>query len=323
MDSNISRYLQGEQKFKEGIGPRPEDTKINNVSKKEMEQLKSLKNEGLKFTKTKGKLIKIKRNVSWKSVDVTPKEATKFQKSLWAGGEKVESKSAKYPLPSWTGGKRGELGELLEINLKPKDDEILGNGKTLSSAEAHAIYIYSTNNYLLINGTLDNDSTSLKQWVDAKLSKEEDKSLEKQKAILNEGKSHVNEIAKLAASGINKLPSYEGQLYRGDGMTGAKLDEWRNGKIMVTTKFFSCSSKVEIGEKFARENAIGYMEDKKEEYKPVLYVFNSQNAKDIKKYSEKEEEDERIYNPGQAFRSVGVDETTVPGLAIIFMEEIN
>jgi len=175
---------------------------------------------------------------------------------------------------------------------------------------------------LLINGTLDNDSTSLKQWVDIRLLYEKDKSPEKQEAILEKGKSHVNEIAKLAASGINKLPPYVGQLYRGDGLTNAKLDEWRNGKVMMTTKFFSCSCNVGCGEKFARQNAIDYMKDKGEEYKPVLYVFNSQNAKDIKKYSRNPDEEERVYNPGQAFRSIGVDETAIPGLAIIYMEEI-
>ncbi len=323
MDSTIKSYLEGEQIFKSigKEGPRPEDSKINNVSQKEMKQLNNLKNEGPKLTEKKGKLIKIKKNVSWKSVDITPKEATKFQKSLWTGGKSVESKFPNNP-PLWKGGDKGELGKLLGIDLKPKDDEILENGKTLYGAETHAISLYSGGDYLLINGTLDNDSTSLKQWVDDKSQIAEYNSPEKLKALLKEGKSYVNEIAKLAASGINKLPPYVGQLYRGDGMTNEKLDEWRNGKVMMTTKFFSCSSDVSVGEKFARHNAIDYMKDKGEEYKPVLYVFNSQNAKDIKKYSINPAEDERVYNPGQAFRSVGVDETTVPGLAIIYMEEI-
>jgi len=124
MDPTIKSYLAGAQKFKEGIGiegPRPEDSKIKSISKNEMKKLNSLKNEGPKLTQTRGKLIKFNTTVSWKSVDVTPKEATKFQTLLW------------------NDKKRGELGKVLGTNLKPKDDENLENGKVLYGAEAHAI----------------------------------------------------------------------------------------------------------------------------------------------------------------------------------------
>jgi hypothetical protein len=320
MESTIKNYLSGNQKYKKGAeGPQFEDFKINNISKKEFKK-DQLNHEIPELTQKECKELKIDMSNSWKSIEATPEEVKKFQQSLWKGGQRTQFNTLEKEL-SWSGGEAGEMGKFLLAEYKPKFDKILDNGEVLYGAEAHAINIYSGQHYLLINGTLDNDDTSLKIWGDLYLDYA-DLPQENLAAALAEGQSYVNEIAKLAASGINKLPPFIGQLYRGDAMSNAQLDEWRNGKIMMTTKFFSCSSDVGVGEKFARQNAMEYMQDKGEEYKPVLYVFNSKSAKDISQYSDSPDEEERIYTPGQAFRSVGVDETTVPGLAIIFMEEV-
>lgn len=75
-------------------------------------------------------------------------------------------------------------------------------------------------------------------------------------------------------------------------------------------------------EGFARESAKTYMKDLGKPYKPVLYVFDSKSSRDIHRYSSHPIEEETLYLPGQAFRSIDVDEKTVPGLAIIFLEEI-
>lgn len=312
---SIEKYLKGEQKYEEGKeaeGPKSPDSAVKKISKQEMEKLRQLEKEGPKLTKQEKifRYFEIAKTIPWQSVKATKEEADEFQKSLCVTDEKGHLK-------------RGEIGKVLEWSFRPRDDELIkSTNETLFGGEKNAIRIYTTYNYLVINGTLDKDETSLRQWLGLTYRPSQNVTEEKQIAHLKAVQNHVNTIAKFLTSGINKLPSYQGQIYRGDAMTPAQLNEWRTGKIIMTTKFFSCSPDVGVGEKFARQNAIDYMKDKGVEYKPVLYVFNSKNSKDIRQYSNHEEEDERIYTPGQGFRSVDVDEKTVPGLAIIYMEEM-
>lgn len=257
------------------------------------------------------KPIKQIADLDWTSVKVPEGKAKMFQAGL---GEF---------------NKRGEIGKhIFGVGFKSCSPDLkLDNTTIMWGGEVDAIKLLTSENYLLINGTLDGDKTSLCQWVNFRNDNSleyYDQSLEQlEQPYLIEAQKHVPEIANLAASGINKLPPSWGLIYRGDAMTNEQLDEWRKGdKIMITTKFMSCSTEVDIGEKFAKESAEDYIMNTGKEYRPVLYAFISQSSKNISSFSVYPSEGERIYTPSQAFRGVAVDEQSVPGLAIIFLEEL-
>ncbi len=295
IDDSIKNYIKSNSA---NLG----NEEIGKIIKPKIKQIAMLKSKIPSKDKIKGKEIKLKKTISLKEAEVTKAEAKEFEKKILSS----------------------DFQKLFNLRWSSAEDKKLINGKTLFAAELLSIQIMTTHNYLLVNGTLDDDETSLDIW---KLENFEDKKSsltpEKKEKYLKNAQTYVDTIAKFTASGIRKLPPFKGLIYRGDAMPTGKLDEWRKGKIMMTTKFFSCSCNVAIAEEFSKTSAIEYMAFKGKEYKPVLFVFNSKNSKDISKYSVDSEEDERIYTPGQAFRSIEVDEKTMPGLAIIYMEEIN
>lgn len=315
-DKEIGKYLDGASvlkqrdrllKPKKGIcQPRLRliDTKIDNVVEKEREKLSDLPSEKSVFLseeKDSPELAKklnvykkgqLNQFVNWKDVEVQEKEALEFEKSCSFGG--------------------------IYIDQRFSQPEVMMNKKILFPAEQNAIQYYTSLAYLLINGTLSNDEVSINQWMEINTNMGN-----LQEGLLKKNQSLVPQIAKMIASGLNKIPSYVGEIYRGDALPLESINEWKNGKIMITNKFFSCSPLVDICERFAMSSAQDYMNELGKPYKPVLYVFDSKSSKNISKYSANPREDERIYLPGQAFRSIAVDEKSVPGLAIIFLEEMN
>lgn len=235
---------------------------------------------------------------NYESMAVSVHEAESFQKKL--GTKDQPGVIGKFIYD--------EEGEFVEC---AKEDGKLFGG------EIDGIRIYTSENYLLMNGTLDEDDTSIREWLQYRpeVSIDDD---------LLDIQSHVPQIVKFAVSGLNKLPPYEGMIYRGDAITPRELESWRNGdkQFMYTFKFCSYSIRVDVAEAFAKINAESYINDKAEEYRPVLYAIQSESSKDISGYSLKPDEGERVYAPGQAFRLVDVDEGSVPGLAIIFLKEM-
>lgn len=314
-DKSIQDYInQGPQISKRKINlENTIENKVFNVSEIVMEE-KSNINEISKLSEKKTKHFGLKTKTietDWSAIEASKKEAESFQKKLGSDNEKNPGKIGKYV---HAGG--------IPCDRNLFEDYYFTNGQVLYGGEREAIYIYTSDNYLLINGTLSNDETSLNDWS-KKYFNDPDLVMNKEKlSFLEKAQKHVPELAKMAASGINKLPPYKGNIYRGDAMNREQLAEWREGKTMATSKFFSCSTSVSMGEKYARDSAKSYMSDTNVEYKPVLYVFKSESSKDISKFSHSSGENERIYTPGQAFRSFYVDEESVPGLAIIYLQEL-
>lgn len=310
IDPTITSYLKAGPKALKNknlnLEGNPAEFLVKDIAEKTVAKKDLNNDERSKFIEKKATYFGLKNKIiktSWSTIQVTKKEADSFQKALGVN-KNNPGKIGKY---LYEGG--------IASNRNFFEDMPLDNGNILYGGEREGIYIYTSNNYLLLNGTLSNDATSLNEWE--KCNEEH-----LPKGFLKEAQKHVPEMAKMAASGINKLPPYKGLIYRGDAMTMEQLAEWRDGKIMMTNKFFSCSKSVNTAEDYARNSAISYMQDTKVEYKPVLYIFNSETSKDIKLHSLNKTEDERIYNPGQAFQSVKVDEESVPGLAIIFLKEM-
>ncbi len=291
---SIKRYIKSNS--------RKENKKLEKAISSKIREIAILEVNKLPSDQIKGKKIKLKKIIPLKRAEVTEAEAKKFKNTILSP----------------------EVQKLLDLKWKSGKDIMLTNGKTLFAAELLSIQIMTTHNYLLVNGTLDNDDTSLDMWKEESFEDEKPSLLpEDKEKYLKKAQKYVDDIAKFSASGIRKLPPFKGLIYRGDAVPSEILDEWKKGKIIITPKFFSCSCNVAVAEEFSKINAIEYMAFKGKEYQPVLFVFNSKNSKDISNYSVDSDEEERIYTPGQAFRSIEVDEKTVPGLAIIYMEEIN
>lgn len=302
MNSRVEAYLKSQSASRtHGVM----ESKVNQVIKERKTNSPELDCNSTEMKSDAEEMYKDKQvlKIQWKNINVSEKESESFRQEL--GSEMMP----------------GEVGKFLYGG-----DFVLGLGygdmshKLLYKGEIDGIKIYTSENYLLVNGTLDNDKTSLNDWI-AKRSRLGFPNLSEND--LKDAQKCVMKIAKMAASGINKLPPYEGMIYRGDSMTNEELDGWRTGdKIMITTKFMSCTTKVSLGETYAKNSAKSYINDTNKEYRPVVYAFHSQSSKDITKYSVHPAEDERIYTPGQAFRAFKVDEETIPGLAIIFLEEL-
>lgn len=278
------------------------DTKAVDVVKQQMEQWNIKKTERATIEKTKVGALELgeKETIELRSANVTEQESIAFQQDLGVLGN------------------LGKIGKFVIDNttfsrLENAENKVLENGNIIYAGEQEAINLYTTQHYLLINGTLDSDKTSINQWKASYISKDKN---------LQEAQGYVMQIAEVAISGINKLPPYEGFLYRGDAMTNEKLEEYRQGAVIMNKKFLSCSTNAGVCEKFAKDGALDYIKDTAVDHKAVLFVFKSESAKDIQEFSKVWSEDERIYVPGQGFRSLGVDEKTVPGLAIIYMEEM-
>lgn len=283
------------------------DAKADDVAKRQFEEWNILRSTAPKVEKTKVNdlgLEEQKEVIELRSANVTEDEAIAFQQAL---GEPENP---------------GEIGKFVFIDKTFKriklENEFLENGNILYPGEHEAIRLYTSANYLLLNGTLNNDPTSINLWK----ARHEESGVPVTDDFVAEAQKQVIPIAEVAISGINKLPAYEGLLYRGDAMSSEKLEEYRQGKVMMAKKFLSCSTNVGVCEKFAKEGAKDYIKDTGIDHKAVLFVFKSESAKDIKEYSLIKSEEERIYTPGQGFRTAGVDEKTIPGLAIIYMEEL-
>lgn len=215
--------------------------------------------------------------------------------------------------------RRGELGKLLKVGYNPLPDiSIEATGKTLSGPEQNAITLYTTHHYLLINGTLDADETSLKMWKDKCARNEPD-----QDALLKAAQSYVPKIARAAASGLSKLPKFQGLLFRGDSMKPEEIAQWKEQKstLLYVSKFFSCSTAADTSEEFAKQSTINYKTVSGEHRVPVLCVFVSQSAVDIAAYSSKPQEDERVFSPGQVFRLIELDQASYPGLTVAYFSE--
>jgi len=126
-------------------------------------------------------------------------------------------------------------------------------------------------------------------------------------------------LIKAIASALNHLPPCKRTIYRGDAVSTSELEEWRKGKAIITNKFLSCSPAAELCKKFAIANAKEYVQDSGKEYKPVLFLFYSEKAKEISAYSSNPHEQEMLYLPGQKFKAIQVSEEE--DMAYIFLEE--
>lgn len=291
MNPKVRVYL--EQHMREN---RIDDDQIIEIMQKR-NTLSETSGENASIKKETIKLINQTNPAQWESAKITSEESDAFQKKLGTFND------------------QGEMGVFIfDSEFKKTAD----GDNNLFGAEIDAIRIFTTPSYLIINGALENDRTSLNEWI-------QKRSESRLNADLEKALEHTAELAKVLASGLNKLPPFEGLLYRGASMSKSEYEAWSKGekKILFTNKFSSFSTNVSTGEFFARSSARSYIKDTGMEHRPVLYIIKSETSKNISGYSLAPGEEERIYIPGRTFQLIDLDEESVPGLAILYMKELN
>jgi len=237
----------------------------------------------------------------WKKTEATEEELQRFKKSYFHEGKLGGLGKLIYPQSYLDSLYHREVTLIFhELNMRMRESKSDKNGLTLMEREA--IKLYTDEHFRLINGSLDLDATNLELY-------------RKHLSLSVEGMKETRKIVapvliKVLASALNKLPSFKGQLYRGDAVEASQLKKWkRERKGFVAQKFLSCSAVPKVCKGFALESRADYEEERGGDYRPVLYIIESKSAKEISDYSYHAGEDEKLYFPGQRFKIYKIDDT--------------
>jgi hypothetical protein len=217
-----------------------------------------------------------------------------------------------------------------EKALKHSDEERkLAAQHRISQAELTAIKVYSAGDYEYINPTVGGDDERLEanakklagptitrdesgnehkypsQWKYKKWRSEVEQkgpSAEQKAKIKQEAKEHGD----MAHQGLNKLPNWKGQVFRGMGVSENQIKrEYAKGSPITYTSFTSTSSKEKTARDWAAKNATGGKVG-------LLLIMNVTRGKDITQFSEVKSEGEILLPPGATFTVDDVKHDNVP-----------
>lgn len=229
----------------------------------------------------------------------------------------------------------GQLGTKTDVYFEPtlakmdpakkqKMCNDFGRDFGLHMAEKRALATYTTGAYRLMNHKLsadkDNFHENLKRWVEktphADLMRKGTK-----KESIAQALEGVDELITLTASGLNKLPSYDGSVYRGCRLTQNEIDAYVNahakqeGVVRIEWKFNSTTKNRGRAESFT-----GW--DPKPDNFPVLFEYEPPiTGKDIEQISTTPVEEEVLFNFGAVFQSTNVRQDD-SGTYIITMRQV-
>jgi len=255
------------------------------------------------------------REKSWAEVRLSKREVKAFEKGYFNRDTKDFGPIGELVYPNFT-----KLPYLTQMNVYKELFERLHqrtkepNG--LNQTELEALLLYTLKYYRLINGHLEGDKTNLLLY-------QEEMGID-EAAMERSLKVLAPILERSLVSALNKLPPYEGMLYRGDAMPPEELRKMQEDKkVLLAKKFLSCSMDPLEAAAFAYESQADYSRKEKRDYLPILYVIRSKSARDITKYS-MEEEQECLFIPGRGFAILKIKETQEEGnpFVRIFLEEI-
>lgn len=296
----------------------------NKVSQLSHEQFKILQENYEKNTTSPPKAIGEDRS-AWQKVVATTKELDGFTRLVKPGGafrsiiddslEKVGAKEKSHLHKDDIADLKDILDETNPITGNKFVEHDLPNGEFLEVEEQQAIFLYSSHLYNIFNNTLGKKDNYLKDFM-----QRNDIPPEK----MSDLKNLALDMSTVIASAVNKLPSYEGPLYRGTAFSNEELEGYKEGKVTVDPKFLSYSTDPSVSKEFAEDTAKSKNKISGKVMTPTIFVIQSSKSKDISEFSVKAEA-ERLYAPGQAFESLGVTkgEDELEGFAIITLREIN
>ncbi|MFG0606932.1 ADP-ribosyltransferase [Vibrio mimicus] len=171
------------------------------------------------------------------------------------------------------------------------------SNKYLSQTESIALNDYTGYHYKIINQYLRNPKLTLEQYGPKRISKL--------------GKTIEN-----IKSGLKKLPSYKGKVFRGGGMKISLIDKLKVGDILVEPAFLSTSFLPETAKNFADNFYNDGVSSK------VLFEINVEHsAYALPLVSKLEGEAEILISSGSPLKIVHMDE--ISGVRYIAMKTID
>ncbi len=117
--------------------------------------------------------------------------------------------------------------------------------------------------------------------------------------------ARLDSYLKTAASGLNQLPPYQGQVYRGTTLSDEVLAKYKAGEVVTEDAFTSTSAS-------SQSQFPGN----------VNFVIQSTKGRDISFLSELPHEKEILFGPGTKFKVLRVDKDPTTGKSIIYMTEV-
>ncbi|MDQ7823621.1 MAG: ADP-ribosyltransferase domain-containing protein [Candidatus Eremiobacteraeota bacterium] len=163
-----------------------------------------------------------------------------------------------------------------------------------SPAELAALEIYSDGDYTRINPVLRGDRMPLLDRLLYPLG-------------IGPGVS-MEGITLLCASALNKLPPFQGTVYRESRLYGDQPDQYEPGKTVKELAFTSTSSET--------QGAAQRMGN-------TLFIISSETGRAIDRFSRHPREKEVLFPPGTEFKVLGREEKILDGkpMTVILMEE--
>jgi hypothetical protein len=117
--------------------------------------------------------------------------------------------------------------------------------------------------------------------------------------------ARLDAYIKTAESGLNQLPSHEGQVFRGTNLKPEVAVSYSPGEIVTERAFLSSS--VSKNSAFAGNTE---------------FIIESSNGKRISFLSEFPKEEEVLFSPGTRFKVLLVDENPITGVRKVIMDEL-
>jgi NAD:arginine ADP-ribosyltransferase. len=109
---------------------------------------------------------------------------------------------------------------------------------------------------------------------------------------VTQAKRDYQEHIKFMTEALNKLPNYEGVVFRGSKVEQKQLAKYKVGQIITEQGFTSTSSKLAVAQAFSGN---------------VFYTIVSKTGKAIKDFSEFSGEDEVLFRSGTKFKVLAVE----------------
>jgi hypothetical protein len=248
------------------------------------------------------------------TMNMTPEKQQAFRESFESGSIAAHFRSDYNKLRSEKG--REEIRQVTdEVNSQQPE------GKKLTKEETLALHLYSSEDYRIVNHTLDGDEFNKEAWLAQNASfKAPGRETEKgkplhlhtpkdQEAILAGIEQGANQIIEGIASALNKLPPYDKTVYRQVRLSASQLEEFKaahapdrpaQGHHFVEKKFLSCSTEEDVALNFKPGEL---------ETPPVIYVIEPPfKGAEISKFAKISDESEVLINCGSAFVSTGYKE---------------
>jgi hypothetical protein len=166
----------------------------------------------------------------------------------------------------------------------------------LSNAELSAIRIYTAAEFNYINPVLAGNQA----WLGAVIKEfQKPDSAGEKPEVTEEHREQVRfeakQHAEIAEAGLENLPDWKGNVYRGMALTQEELDGmFQQGKTVVYPSFTSTSTKNATAQVFANKNATGGKVG-------ILLEIKAIKGKDLKEISFTPKESEIILSPGSSF----------------------